>query len=623
MTPHSDPAATDPHRVPVPQIDSETLGCIQPDGAPAGGVDPDSPDIRAALKATGDVVYDWDLISDCLRLESHAGAALGLAPVDLPRTGEALQALIHRDDLPSRLSALTEHYRSGETIDIEYRVQGRNGVYQWLQERAAATVSDDGRPVRLHGVLRVVESRKRREAQLRRLAHFDEGTGLINRNRLREVLHQTIQHSSRYGLPGALLIIGVDKLGMVNESYGHQTADAVLTEVAARLRDLVRDSDVVGRMDGDGFGLILGNCRGDGMERVADSVLTVLRDHPVHTPTGPLHITASIGGVQFPDLAGSADEAITRAEAALHDAKRTGRDGFRRYRLTEAQRTERRQSLTIGELVQDALNNHRVLLAFQPLVRAGRRDVAAYECLMRVRQSDGTILPASLVMPVVEHLGLARTVDRRVLHLALEVLANDPSVTLAVNISGYTSADHVWLHRLVGYLHNRPDLAQRLTVEITETAAIQDIDETAAFVRSVRDVGCRVALDDFGAGYTSFRHLKLLSVDEVKIDGSFVEDVATNRDNRMFVRTLVGLAHTFGLQTVAEFVGSEDCARIVEDEGVDLLQGFHFGRPRLILPEEPGDLDTTGAPVLPATIVDVAKSLGQTLEHWSRSFAGR
>jgi EAL domain-containing protein (putative c-di-GMP-specific phosphodiesterase class I) len=194
------------------------------------------------------------------------------------------------------------------------------------------------------------------------------------------------------------------------------------------------------------------------------------------------------------------------------------------------------------------------------------------------------VVPAAQFVPIVERLGLVRVLDRRVLELAVRELTEHANVRLALNISGLTPADHGWLRALMAMVGSRPDIASRLIIEITETAAIQDIDETARFVSTVRGLGCQVALDDFGAGYTSFRHLKTLTVDIVKIDGSYIMHIAGNEDNQLFVRTLVDLAKNFGLRTVAECVETEADAAVLGGMGVDCLQGYHFARPSLDRP---------------------------------------
>ena len=187
-------------------------------------------------------------------------------------------------------------------------------------------------------------------------------------------------------------------------------------------------------------------------------------------------------------------------------------------------------------------------------------------------------------MPAIEQLGFIRVIDRHVLETAVEELADNPKVHLGINISGLTATDRSWLRAIIALLRDKREVARRLLVEITETEALHDIEESARFVGSLHELGCRVALDDFGAGFTSLRHLQALGVDIVKIDGSFVRNLTQSNANQVFLRHLVGLAKGLGLQTVAEMVETSEEASILQQEGVGFLQGYYFGRPSLEKP---------------------------------------
>jgi len=273
-----------------------------------------------------------------------------------------------------------------------------------------------------------------------------------------------------------------------------------------------------------------------------------------------------------------------RADVALQDAKRSGRNCFVRFVESEEQREQRRRAAILSEEVQSALKTGRLILAYQPVVDARTHEVDHYECLLRLRLETGTIVAAGAFIPVVERSGLMRLIDRRALDLALADLIRYPQISLAINISAVTASDSSWLRQVSSSVKNHPGIAPRLLVEITETIALENIEETARFVSALRDLGVRVALDDFGAGFTSFRNLRALAVDTVKIDGSFVKNLADNVDNQVFVRTLMGLAESFGLSTVAECVETAaDAAHLVE-RGVSLLQGYFFGKPSIERP---------------------------------------
>ena len=239
----------------------------------------------------------------------------------------------------------------------------------------------------------------------------------------------------------------------------------------------------------------------------------------------------------------------------------------------------RRRELTIAEQVQQALIEDRLILAHQPIVDAATRRIAFHEGLARIRDKAGKCVVAGAFIAVAERMGLMRQIDHRVLDLGLRALADDPALRLAINVSGLTTTDAAWVDRLAAAVAYDPRLAGRLMVEVTETVALNDIEETARFVARLTELGCPVALDDFGAGFTSFRHLRALKPAIVKIDGGFVRDLATSADSRLFVETLTRLARGLGFATVAECVETEAVTATLAGLGVDYFQGYHFGAP--------------------------------------------
>jgi len=563
---------------------------MQPTGGFASG---DDAVLTAALDASGDVAYAWDIASDSVSWAGGAAALLG--PASEIATGEGLRARIEPEDRPRRRVALSQHIEAGSTFDCDYRLRLADGSVHWVHDRGRVERDADGMPVCLRGILRVIDRHKAYEVELEHQAHVDPLTGLANRHRLREALGAACGRAGAGAdaARGALyLAVGIDKLGLVNDAMGHAAADAVVREVARRLQRALRPGDAVGRAGGDIFGVVLPRCPDDDMAQAAEILLRAVREEPVETPAGPILVTVSIGGVPMgaapagDDAGGpdqiALDQTMTRAETALQEAKRQGGDGFWPHGVTSRHRNGLRNALAVGQTVKAALQADALRFAFQPVVGAdGAAEVVFHECLLRLIRADGEPVPAGSFMAAVERLGMARRLDHHTLDLAVRELEQHPAVTLSVNLSATTTADRSWLSALEGRVGGRPDLARRLIVEITETAAIADLDETAAFLAAVRAFGCRTALDDFGAGYLSYRHLKALPVDIVKIDGSFVREMKDGPDALLFIRTLVGLANGFGLTTVAECVEDDGQADILRGEGVRLLQGHRFGRPSL------------------------------------------
>lgn len=536
--------------------------------------------LASALRASGDVVYEWDLATDRLTFFGDVSALFAGAAEPVPATGEALQARINPEDVPRRRQALVDHFAGGRDYDCEFRLRTRRGEFQWLHDRGAVEFSPAGTPARMAGVIRLVTLRKQQEERLEYLANFDDLTGHFNKVRLREALDHALAQAQRFGQSGVYMVIGVDHLDRINTGYGYEVGNAVLVELGRRLDSCLRAADVIGRPGGDFFGAILTACSEKAARGAAERVLQSLRDDPFITPSGErMHVTVSIGAVVFPGDSKTAVDAMTKAESAMQQAKAAGRDCLRFFALSEAQRQGYRASMDIGEEVQLALKEDRILLAYQPVVDATSHAVRYHECLVRMVGCDGKLVPAALFVPAIEQLGLMRSIDSRVRDLAIRALERRPDVSLAINISGLTATERSWLRGLVARLKGRRDLASRLIVEITETTALQDIDETARFVSSLRALGCKVALDDFGSGFTTFHHLKALTVDVVKIDGSFIRHITTDTENQIFIHNLLALARALGVSTVAECVETREDADYLAGIGIDLLQGYYFGRP--------------------------------------------
>jgi diguanylate cyclase (GGDEF)-like protein len=536
---------------------------------------------REAIEAAGDAVYDWDLASGAIRWAGSGRALFGDEGFAAVPSAEALANRINVEDLPVRVKALADHFERDLPYDCEYRLRLADGNFCWVHDRGAKRRDGEGGPRRLVGTVRRISERKQNETQIERRVNFDELTGHYGTARLRDALEFAVGYATRYNTAGAYLVVGVDRLVQINNSFGYDVGDAVLVGVGRRLEQCIRSTDVIGRIGADRFGVVLNNCSPEQLTLAAERILNSVRGQPIMTPQTPVHVTVSVGGIGFPGVAGTAYELMLRAETALKEAKQQGRDCFIAFRRSDQQESIMRRGLTTANQVHMAMKENRLVFAYQPIVRSSDQRTEYFECLLRMRESNGDLVPAGAFIPVIEQLGLARSVDRHVLEMAVTDLESDPALKLAFNISGLTASDRAWLRTLIALLRGRPEMAERVVIEVTETAALHDIEETSRFISAVRDLGCRVALDDFGAGFTSFRHLRALAIDIVKIDGSFVRNLVDNVDNQLFIRNLLGLANAFNLTTVAECVETADEASFLIEEGVQYLQGYYFGRPAL------------------------------------------
>jgi diguanylate cyclase (GGDEF)-like protein len=533
------------------------------------------------LASLGQAAFVWDIATDAIEWSDRVGAVFADIPAGAPSTGAELAQLIE-PERAIRSDALhlspPAHGADGTPYRIEYGVRASTSApVLWIEETGCWFAGPDGKPARAQGIVRVNNERHAREEQLLKLSRNDPLTGELNRTHLIAALAETIEEAQRFRTSCAFMLIGIDHLARINDAFGFDVADAVISEVAARIRARLRIGDILGRFSGNKFGLILKNCTLDDMNSAAERFLAGIRDDVVPTRSGPVSVTASIGAVSVPRYARSTDDAINRAHETLDGAKRRRIGSFAMWRPNVERDAQRRVNIRVTDEIVTALNERRIVMAFEPVVRADARDVAFYECLIRMERDDGRMLLAPDIVPVAERLGLIRLVDHRVLELVVAELAQAPGVELSLNISPDTTMDPDWWASIESLMRAHPGVAERLIVEITETVAIQDLGDLRGFVTRLKNFGSRIAIDDFGAGFTSFRNLRKLGVDIVKIDGAFVQNIARSADDRAFVQTLIDLARRLNIKTVAEWVQDEEAAGLLRDWGCDYIQGRLIG----------------------------------------------
>ena len=544
----------------------------------------------SAVNALGDVAYRWDIASDKIFWADGIASVLGFSNSSSIETNKAYAVNVMCQKGATRVDVIAESKDidsgAGVLYELEYQIKDESGELHWYEDRGRWFADAMGRPASAIGVLRLIDARRNRDERLVRLSTYDDLTGLLTRQRLKEALTVTLETAKSGRASSAFILLAVDNLSLINDSYGFDVAGEVIVGVGHRLRGLARRVDAVGRYSGNKFGLVLANCDKSRLGSVTERLLASVRDLAIQTSREPVAATISAGCISLPAHATTVEQSLSNAEEALTVAKQISRDSFVVYSPSREREKVRQHNMNVTDELVAALNERRIRLAFQPVVSSVTGEVVMHECLIRLVQHDGTVAAAGDFVPVAEKLGLIGLLDFRVMELALDALRDHPEVHLSLNVSGRTASDHMWLDTLVAQLRADRTLAKRLTVEITETMALHEIPGSAAFVTTLRGLGCQVAIDDFGAGYTSFRNLQAIEVDLVKIDGSFVKDLVTNRDNQFFVRTLVELAHNFKLPIVAEWVGNAEEVTMLRDFGVEYLQGFFLGEPVMELPSE-------------------------------------
>ena len=548
-------------------------------------------DTIAILTAVEEVTYEWTIADDRLSWDANALAVLGVASLEEIATGRRFAGLLDPQTTGSRNDAVLGGKLTDDGSGVRYETQyallpdGPRGRRLMVEDVGRWYAGGEGRPARARGVVRVITDRYEREQRLVFLSRYDELTGYLNRAYLLSKLGEALSGAKRARAPFTLMIIAVDNFRAINEAYGFEVADQMFATIAHRIKSSLREGDAIGRFSGNELGVIVQNCGERDMHVAAERFHAAVRNEVIATETGSVSVTVSIGGVGLPRHGRSVAEALARAEEALSFARRKGHGHFVAYAHSRELVEQRRANAALsGDLVA-AFNQHQFVLGFQPIVDVRTRQTAFHEALLRLRRPNNPVCEAGDFVTAAERLGLIRLIDRSVLDLVFDAISEAPDAHLSFNISAETVGDGEWLSRLAARVAATPAFAEKkLLVEITETSLMRNLEEATRFVALLRDLGCEVALDDFGAGFSSFRSLRQLGVDVVKIDGGFVEKLMVSRDDQVFVRTLIDLARNLGIRTVAERVQDEESAAILAEWGVDYLQGNLTGAATLDRP---------------------------------------
>jgi diguanylate cyclase (GGDEF)-like protein/PAS domain S-box-containing protein len=430
-----------------------------------------------------------------------------------------------------------------------------------------------------------ISERRRGERHLSYLEQYDPLTDTLNRRGFQDRFERMLDMARRLDVQGALFYLDLDRFKLLNETSGHQVGDELLIKVGNALKSLAGQGTAlteIGRLGGDEFAIAALNVDHEGVPRLAAQIIQTLAAIPVAEAPN-FRVAASVGIALFPEQGIGARELLVNADIAMYQAKAEKRGGWHVFSPEEKARERMHDWFAWEARIKEALANDHFVLFFQPVVRLSDNEISHYEVLIRLRNPDGSLMPPGQFLEVAERAGLIGELDRWVVRKSLEKLASMTGelahIALAINLSGGSLSDPRLLDDLHGLLQACPVDPSRIIFEITETVAVADFNVARAFVDTLREWGCVIALDDFGSGFASFYYLKQFPVDCVKIDGAFIRNLPDNRDDQIFVRAMVDIARAYGKKTVAEFVENEAIVGLLEEYGVDYAQGYHIGKP--------------------------------------------
>jgi diguanylate cyclase (GGDEF)-like protein len=419
-------------------------------------------------------------------------------------------------------------------------------------------------------------------ARLEELSIRDPLTGLYNRRKFHEFLKYEIIRAARHQRGFSVVMIDLDNFKYINDTFGHPIGDMVLKELTSMLAEELRKGDVLARMGGDEFAIILPETAAASGLQVANKLHQSVAGREFELPIGKIRTTASFSLVSYPEDGKTEEDLYSTMDVVLYKAKTHGKN-----LVMTADSDSDRSMMAIfkqGDFLRNALVEDRLEAHLQPIVELKTGTVMAYEVLVRIRDG-GTVIPAGDFIEVAEELGMAKELDREVFRKGLAhyaaIAKEHPQAKMFFNLFPRSFNDIEWVRGIPELVRNAGVPCENIVLEITEREALPNLTQVRAVIEELRASKISVALDDFGSGFSSFLYLKYLEIDYVKIEGSFVRQIVADDRDRIMVAHINSMAHEFGMKTVAEFVEDEATAKALIELGVDYAQGYYFGRPAL------------------------------------------
>ena len=505
---------------------------------------------------------------------------LGYEPTEL--VGHSIYDYIDPRDA-EEVRQLSKLIHGSHPMTFSYRVRRKDGSLTWFEtmSRGVPDPSTD-KLVEIVSVSRDVSERKRVEEQIEYEAYHDALTGLPNRRLFRDRLTIALAHARRMRQPLGVLFLDLDRFKYVNDTLGHSLGDELLKAVALRLKAALREEDSIARMGGDEFTVLVGNLHHpDDVVKVAQKLLETVAQ-PIRVEGQDLFITTSIGIAMFPTDGETAERLLKNADHAMYRAKDAGRNAARMF--TPAMNIRALERMSTETSLRGALERGELLLHYQPQINVATNEMVGVEALLRWNRPDlGVVDPMSFV-PIAEETRMIVPIGEWALREACRQAkewqrTRYPHLRMAVNLSPHQFQNNELPAQIAAALEETGFAPGDLELEITESIALHNSDRTVAMLRHLRDMGVRIAVDDFGTGHSSLHYLRSFPVDSVKIDQGFVHEIESSAADRAIISAVIRMAHGLGLRVTAEGVETEAQIEFLREQGCEEAQGFLFGRP--------------------------------------------
>lgn len=488
---------------------------------------------------------------------------------------------IHPDEQGWVIKTIMQHNQQPGDYTLDYRMLNDHGDYIWVRSIHSIDFDANGNK-QSRGIMLDITEQKKTEERIVYLAERDALTGLLNRRRFQEELENRIAYAKRFDQQGALLFIDLDEFKYINDTMGHQSGDDCLLTISRCLNKAIREIDVLARLGGDEFAVLLPRTNKEGAIKVAEHIIETLKKEVILPVELSMRISASIGITLFPEQGATPSELLAKADAAMYTAKRNGRNQVHMYQKHDTELVNMQNRVHWEDRINKALKENLFVLHYQPVIEISSGRIVHYEALLRMNDNGELVFPSAF-LDTAERFNLIQDIDKWVLRKGIEAQANSRKngepISIAMNLSGRHFGHHEVMNLVQSTIQEFNADPTSIIFEVTETAAVENLNQARNFIESLRGLGCRFALDDFGMGYSSFHYLKNLPVDMIKIDGGFVRNLHLNEFDRIIVKAMSDLANGMNITTVAEFVENEEIRVLLDKLGVDYGQGYHLGMP--------------------------------------------
>jgi diguanylate cyclase (GGDEF)-like protein/PAS domain S-box-containing protein/excisionase family DNA binding protein len=550
---------------------------------------------RDLVETSHDLIWATDAQGRFTYLNSAARDIFGLPPADM--IGRCFFNFESGASHLSNRRFLAALKRSGEVKNYVTHLHSAGGDDRWIGINARITQDENGEMLGIRGTARDITDQHLAMGRIEHLAMHDSLTDLPNRHSLQYRIETAMQS----GGVGALLFLDIDHFKYVNDNFGHRAGDQLIVGVGGVLRDLVRTrAGELYRLGGDEFAIHLpGALRQEAVD-AAETALDAVGHYRFRAGEHKLisNLSVSIGIALYPFHGGDLLALLSNVDIAMYQAKDLGRNRYMLFDQTSDNLRSTHKRVHWAKRLRDALDEDRLVLFSQPVVRLHDQKPVHHEILVRIREDDGKYILPGHFIELAETLGIVQEIDLAVVEKLLTFMQKKHQIgkklRYFVNLSRVSISDQRWTKRFLKLLRDSSVDPGQLVFEITETAAMSEIDVTLTFISRLKEMGCRFALDDFGAGFSSFYYLKRFDVDYLKIDGGFIRDLATDEGNRIFVKALNDVAQGLNKQVIAEWVETPEVLKILVAMGAQFGQGYLFRRP---LPLEEAVPSTLRAPL--------------------------